>query len=269
MRIYAGCVEEVGGEAPDVKSGAEMSGTDWQEASAVTPCCSLRIRGAELMKEHPVMVQRVLLVCLEKIIPHRKDVTARHILALTELLQKGGSKEQFLPCGIKAYMEYGTLTLTKESELVAAGTQTICPSYEIKPPMEVRIPGTGKVVFTVFEPDSHWFQSDFSLLQQNILQNRYTKCFDYDKIKGIMVLRTRQQGDYLTIDGSLREKSVKQYMIDEKIPKSQRGSIYLLADDAHVMWIPGYRISERYKVDVNTKRILQVSIRGGRNGRES
>jgi tRNA(Ile)-lysidine synthase len=271
MCIYAKCVEEIRRPVPGSGQSTDVPDIERQTSDEAggASCDNLRIRGTELMKEHPVMVQRVLLLCLEKIIPHRKDVTARHITALQELLQKDGSKEQFLPCGVKAYMEYGTLTLTKESEPAAAGTSITCPSYEIKPPMEVQIPGTGKAVFTVFEPDSQWFQSDFSLLQQNIPQNRYTKCFDYDKIKGTLALRTRQQGDYLTIDSSLREKSVKQYMIDEKIPKSQRESIYLLADDASVLWIPGYRISERYKVDMNTKHILQVSIRGGRNGREN
>ena len=33
---------------------------------------------------------------------------------------------------------------------------------------------------------------------------------------------------------------------------------YLLAENSHVIWIPGFRISEYYKVDENTKTILQV-----------
>jgi tRNA(Ile)-lysidine synthase len=256
MRIYAKCVEEVGQ--------------------------GLRILGAELMKEHPVMVQRVLLLSLEKIIPHRKDVTARHITALQELLQKDGSREQALPCGVKAHLEYGTLTLTKESNpapanktdpqnshVAAAGTLTTCPAYEIKPPMEVWIAGVGELVFTLFEPELTQSGQDFTCFQQNIPQNRYTKWFDYDRIKGTLRLRTRQQGDYLTIDSALATKSVKQYMINEKIPKSQRAGMYLLADDTHVMWIPGHRISEYYKVNAGTKHVLQVSIRGERNGRES
>jgi tRNA(Ile)-lysidine synthase len=256
MRIYAKCVEEVGQ--------------------------GLRILGAELMKEHPVMVQRVLLLSLEKIIPHRKDVTARHITALQELLQKDGSREQALPCGVKAHLEYGTLTLTKESNpapanktdsqsshVAPAGTLTTCPAYEIKPPMEVWIAGVGEFVFTLFEPQVSQSGQDFTYFQQNIPQNRYTKWFDYDRIKGTLRLRTRQQGDYLTINSTLATKSVKQYMINEKIPKSQRAGLYLLADDTHVMWIPGHRISEYYKVNAGTKHVLQVSIRGERNGRES
>ena len=98
---------------------------------------------------------------------------------------------------------------------------------------------------------------------QIIPEKTYTKWFDYDKITTVLLLRTRKTGDYLTIDDSLRKKSIKDYMINEKIPKTQREHIYLLADGAHILWVPGYRISQYYKVDENTKCILQVRL-GGR-----
>ncbi len=36
-----------------------------------------------------------------------------------------------------------------------------------------------------------------------------------------------------------------------------------MADGSHILWIPGLRISEKYKVTEDTKRILKVRIRGG------
>ena len=38
----------------------------------------------------------------------------------------------------------------------------------------------------------------------------------------------------------------------------------LLADDAHILWVIGYRISEDIKVTEHTKRILEIQIDGGR-----
>lgn len=235
----------------------------------------LRIQADKLLSEHPAMVSRVLLYCLEQMIPHRKDITGQHIADLTELMKKDGSKELSLPCGVRAHKEYGILYLVRgdiqirEEYPIAKQDKNGGGVYEIKPPMEVHIPGAGDFVFTLFEQTSGLYRQIFCNKEQNIPENRYTKWFDYDKITTTLLLRTRRQGDYLTIDTSLRTKSVKQYMINEKIPKIQRGSMYLLADGAHVMWIPGYRISQYYKVDESTKRILQVSIRGGRNGRTS
>ncbi|MCM1241453.1 MAG: tRNA lysidine(34) synthetase TilS, partial [Roseburia sp.] len=72
---------------------------------------------------------------------------------------------------------------------------------------------------------------------------------------------TRKAGDYFTINDALQKKSVKEYMINEKIPRRQRESMYLLADGSHVLWMPGYRISEFYKVKEDTKHILQVRLR--------
>lgn len=237
--------------------------------------CSLRIQADKLCSEHPVMISRVLLYCLEQMIPHRKDITGQHIADLTELIKKDGSKELSLPCGVRAYKEYGILYFIrgdiriKEEITIAKQDKNDGAVYEIKPPMEVHIPGSGDFVFTLLEQTSGLYGQIFCDKGQNIPENRYTKWFDYDKITTTLLLRTRQQGDYLTIDTSLRTKSVKQYMINEKIPRIQRESMYLLADGAHVVWIPGYRISQYYKVDESTKRILQVSIRGGRNGRTS
>ena len=44
---------------------------------------------------------------------------------------------------------------------------------------------------------------------------KYTKFFDYDKIKYSPVFRTRKQGDYLIVNNEA-EKSLKEYMINEK-----------------------------------------------------
>ena len=92
----------------------------------------------------------------------------------------------------------------------------------------------------------------------------YTKWFDYDKIKGTMRLRTRQEHDYLVIDAKGSRKKLKKYFIDEKIPEYRRDYILLLADDAHILWVIGYRISEDIKVTEHTKRILEIQIDGGR-----
>ncbi|MDE5717135.1 MAG: tRNA lysidine(34) synthetase TilS, partial [Lachnospiraceae bacterium] len=101
---------------------------------------------------------------------------------------------------------------------------------------------------------------------QEIPKKKYTKWFDYDKITTSLFLRARKPGDYLTIDDALHTQSVKQYMINEKIPKAQRDGMYLLADGAHILWVPGHRVSRQYRVEKNTRRILEVRLRGGNDG---
>ena len=86
------------------------------------------------------------------------------------------------------------------------------------------------------------------------------------KIRIRMMTRksTRRTGDYITIKGG-GKKSVKAYMIDEKIPAADRNSIFLLADGSHILWIIGYRISEYYKISPQTTTILQAELNGGKH----
>lgn len=221
----------------------------------------LCLRCDRLLAEDPVIYKRVLLLCMERLTPHRKDITGQHISDLVNLTMKQGSKELSLPYGIKAYKEYGSLILCQNSDKSMFRTEEgdeVGQVYVIEPPAEIVVPGEGTYTFTLCENDGTLWEK-----QQNIPENRYTKWFDYDKITTDLLLRTRRQGDYLTIDTALHTQSAKQYMINEKIPKMRRDNIHVLADGAHVLWIPGYRISQCYKVNESTRRILQVQLRGG------
>ena len=224
----------------------------------------LCVQCAQLLSEDPAMYKRVLLACMEYLTPHRKDVTGQHITDIAKLLTRQGSKELALPYGIKAYKEYDKLILCRNTTGDIGQTndgEISDKPYAVEPPMDIFVPTEGTYTFTLFEKNTFFCDN-----QQNIPENGYTKWFDYDKITTALLLRTRKQGDYLTIDRMLHTKSVKQYMIDVKIPKMRRDSMYILADGAHVLWIPGFRISEHYKVDEDTKRILQVQLRGGYDG---
>ncbi len=265
-KLYETYVEEVAHEAettnPEERRKAEET---LNEAGNARQQMCLRIQGTKLLAQDSVMYQRVLLLCMEKLTPHRKDITGQHITDLVKLIMRDGSKELSLPYNIKAYKEYDLLILYRGANDCSTqnkGNERAEKAYVIEPPMEISVPGEGTYTFTLLACDA-----GFSEKQQNIPENRYTKWFDYDKITTAVLLRTRQTGDYLTIDSACHTKSVKQYMINEKIPKLQRDSMHLLTDGAHVMWVPGYRMSQRYKVEESTKRILQVQLRGGRHGR--
>ena len=70
------------------------------------------------------------------------------------------------------------------------------------------------------------------------------------------------EGDFLSIDESGNHKKLKEYFIQEKIPAYKRDDIWILADESHVMWVPGHRISSFYKVTEETGRVLEITIGG-------
>ena len=84
------------------------------------------------------------------------------------------------------------------------------------------------------------------------------------KIKVGLQIRTRTAGDYLTVDDRGHTKKLKEYFINEKVPKEMRDTI--AAPDGktlNVIWAVGQRISADYKIDENTKKILEVHFFGG------
>lgn len=192
----------------------------------------------------PVMQKRILLRALERVIPYRKDITARHIEGLLALMQKGGSGSLSLPRGIRAYKEYDSLALRPISK--AAAVQT------------------GSFSFVLWDREAIPGDSLFYQKEQNIPENRYTKWFDYDKITTSLLLRPRRKGDYLTIDDALHTQSLGRYLINEKVPKEKRDNLCVLADESHVLWIPGYRTSSGFCVREETKRVLEVHFENKR-----
>lgn len=96
----------------------------------------------------------------------------------------------------------------------------------------------------------------------NIPEKANTKWIDYDIIKGDIMVRTREAGDYIAIDETGKTQKLKSYFINEKVPKEERNQIPLVADGNHIIWIVGHRISAAYKVTGNTRRILEIQIEG-------
>ncbi|PKM47130.1 MAG: tRNA(Ile)-lysidine synthetase, partial [Firmicutes bacterium HGW-Firmicutes-6] len=91
------------------------------------------------------------------------------------------------------------------------------------------------------------------------MENHSEKYFDYDKIKNILVLRSRQSGDYFYPTGLTGRKSIKKYYIDKKIDRSRRDEIPLLVTEDEVLWILGYAINQRFLADDDTKNIIRVT----------
>ena len=210
----------------------------------------LRIQTEQLKSADEYLQGRVLLLGMEKLTPHRKDITQIHIRKLQELLTKEGSRQISLPYQLTAVKEYEYLTLYRKSA-GEKNVQTMQEEFLAMIPGSLMIPGLGEVDFTKLS-----YQES-----AKIPQKTYTKWFDYDKIATNLVFRTRKTGDYLTINQSLSRKSLQDYMVNEKIPKAQRDSMYVLADGSHIVWVPGYRISENYKVKEGTQNIIQVQVR--------
>lgn len=113
-----------------------------------------------------------------------------------------------------------------------------------------------------------WYIADKELIVEKLQQknlsdleeNDYTKCINYDKIKFNLRLRTREEGDYISVYADGRTKKLKNYFIEQKIPVQYRDRVLLVADGSEIVWIVGFRVSETYKITKTTDNAVCLSI---------
>ena len=107
----------------------------------------------------------------------------------------------------------------------------------------------------------------FDRKKQEISKFKYTKWFDYDKIKDGFLMRKRHAGDFFVNDASGHHKKLKQYFIDEKIPVSARNAMWLMTKKSEVLWIVGGRLSEACKISADTETVLEIAyVEGSEHG---
>jgi tRNA(Ile)-lysidine synthase len=125
---------------------------------------------------------------------------------------------------------------------------------EKQPPLtEIRITGSQKIFIdgkklSISVDSSEKINNLFS---QNTL--------DYDKISGIMVLRSRTEGDRIKLKGR-PTKTLKKLFCEMKIPPEQRSRIPVIADDDGVCWVCGAGADERVAAGAGTKTAVTITL---------
>lgn len=199
----------------------------------------------ETIKEEDAVIQRrVLKQAIEELKKNGKNISMRHIQAIRELIEKPTGKGIDLIEGIKAKRVY----------------DGICIYQEVAEQENLQIDKEMTLGETIFIKELGKFVEISSNENKNgIKKNRMcTKVFDYDKIKNSIHLRTRKPGDRIYFRGIGGNKKLKDYFIDEKIPREERSRILLIADGSDILWVMGYRVSDWYLAEENTKNIVTI-----------
>lgn len=223
-----------------------------------------------------------------------KDVTRSHVDSLCELITKPKSGEIHLPRKVTVVKESGIVYIKPGDDFKAdiqeiadadiatrismpvsnlAGMQATAAPAEIhqretvSPDFKFYIHVTGEGDYKLPDGSTITCRILDEFDRNAIPDDTYTKWMDYAKMTGDLILRTRKTGDYLVINKKGNEGNLKNYMINEKIPKSERNEIPLIAGGSKIYWVIGHRISEDVKVTENTERVMEfVYKRGEENG---
>lgn len=207
---------------------------------------SIGIEKEKFDKEPDIIKNYMIYTAFEVMVKGLKDVSNINIKDISTLTKKTTGKQIHLPHNIIAYTDYTYLWL--ENKLIQKKAVKRLDSK----PLEI----DNLCSTEIFTCDENFTPPTL----------KYTKYFDADKLNADIKLRYRQAGDYISIKSG--KKSLKSFMTDEKIPAAKRDDVKLIACKSHVLWVIGYRISEYYKINKDTKNILKIRYLKGEEENE-
>jgi tRNA(Ile)-lysidine synthetase-like protein len=85
--------------------------------------------------------------------------------------------------------------------------------------------------------------------------------FDAGLFSCTLVVRTRRNGDCFSPYGvRSRTRKLKAFLNEKKVPIRMRNSLPIVLSDETLAWVPGFGISEFYKVTDTTTSILELVL---------
>lgn len=198
----------------------------------------------EIQRLHSALQSRVLRLATEDLVGKKEALEYKHIHSIVELLQKNETgKKILLPMGIIVRISYNKVIFTTEMQ------------------------EESNFYYELLEED-HLFVDEIQgeittkiLMRKDIKEisrDKYVKYFDYDKVVNNLNVRNRREGDRFWPLGLTGSKKLKDFFIDYKVDREKRNQIPLVCDGDEIMWVIGFRISEKYKVTDETTKILVI-----------
>lgn len=224
---------------------------------------SIQLGLKEMSHLHQAVLSRVLRKAFTDITGSINGLEYVHVDKLMQLVISGRTGARLdLPLGYMAVKSYGTLIIQKQGYIEPEKFE-----YALGFSSEVEIESQNCIIRTqVFNgniKESQYYMNN----NINDKTGKVVKLFDFDKIQNKLnedhnsqlVVRNRRDGDIFKPLNSRGTKKLKEYFIDNKIPKNQRDLFPLIAINKEIIWIIGNKTSDNYKVTDNTKTVLMIT----------
>ncbi len=208
---------------------------------------SIILHGSKFLEEDRSIQQRIIRNAILELNKSLQGITEGQVSAAVNLLEDFKTGKEFhFSNNIVLRINYHEIIIEKSKE-----KENESYTYDID------IPGSLSL------NNGYHFETKILTKDDNFVMEKAKniKYFDFDKVKGNLKVRNRREGDRFIPFGMKGSKKLKDYFIDEKVPRDLRNRIPLVVDEENILWVVGYRTSELYKVTDETRRILLISYK--------
>lgn len=216
----------------------------------------------KLSRLHSALQKRVLREGIQRVKGDLKGISSDHLDSILNLSGEKGIRRLNLPGDLVIEREYKDLLIRiGKSENMAFDGYLIIPGKTELAPL-----GLALETRLINGESASLFVSSFLNSKEKVNSSKTNDFpekkayFDFGKLELPLFLRSRKEGDRFFPLGMRGSKKVKDFFIDLKLPMERREMVPLLISKDRVVWIVGYRVDERFKVDSNTGKILAIEI---------
>lgn len=202
----------------------------------------------EFLPLHEAIKRRIVRKAIEYITKDVKDFEYKHTLMLVDFIESAAPGSLLsLPKNITGEKSYNNVYLYK-------GHKSKVPrfSYLLEIPGEIFIKEVGIKIKA--------YLKDFNA-EDIVRYDSLIAYLDYDKIKGNLIVRNRRKGDKFRPLGFKGRKKLKDFFIDEKVPRAIRDKLPIVECNGKILWVCGMRIADEFKVTSDTKKVLVITAK--------
>ena len=225
---------------------------------------SIRIPVSKLLENHGAIQRRTIRASIKHVKGNLKSITLQHIDAVLNLCREGSpGRILCLPGRLTIRKQPGNhLAISRQpspptSRENSRPAETI-PLYTIPVPH----PDVGTRTVMVKESGTTLVLGSMPVESMDSLTSsgQHTAFFDMDKLTFPMLLRNTLPGDRFMPLGMQGTQKVKDFFINNKIPREMRRKIPVLVSRDAIVWIVGHRIDERVKITQQTRNVLKIEL---------
>lgn len=207
---------------------------------------SVKINRQKLSKLHVALQRRVIKLILNYLSSSTSNLTYESIERVREAIYTTSTTSRSNISGnIWCILEYDIMRFIREEdvEYYSDEQQQIVIPYE-----------STQLSF------GHWDISVTISPQQEALTDRFTAIFDADELIFPLIIRTRQPGDRMQVQGLSGTKKLQDLFVDAKIPSIHRLQYPIICDQERLIWVPGIRRSQAALVTDKTKVFVMIQV---------
>ncbi len=187
--------------------------------------------------------RRLLRCCLAEL-SGSSESSVKEVVDRLDRLCQGEGKAASLPNGLESVMTGDRLVIFSRVSPEFSSDLVPGRSCRLKSP-ELRFSSSVKS------------RQDVSLQWQKRSRRVW---LDYDKILPPLEVRAIQAGDRFDPLGMNGSKKVGDYLTDRKVEPVYRDEIPVISDRKGIIWLVGYEIADRVKVDQSTRKVLKIEV---------